>query len=169
MAIKYFLKELVNNPVLDSKGKRIQFEAFGGETGLLALDDTNPDQKPLADELTKMIGTLGILSIGQAEYERVKKKTDWKTFAPQSEMLRPVKPFNPVQANPDTGSIQFQRPPGHQHTNVADGSRMAAVPAAPVTQLPPAVANGETPPPAASFKPRVGRARAAKAATPSPA
>lgn len=74
----YFLKELLGSG-FSVNGKKVPFEPLDGNQGVVALDDTKPDQKEFIDGLTKSIGKYGIVRISQEQYTQKKTQFPFKT------------------------------------------------------------------------------------------
>ncbi len=70
----YIKKELIQNPLKDSKGNPIQWDHTVDDTGVLAIDDSQESKRALAGELNARAGKLGLVVITQAEYDEFKKK-----------------------------------------------------------------------------------------------
>jgi hypothetical protein len=67
-----FGKELAGNKFL-VEGKAVPFEILEGNRGVIALDDTDPEQKKLIDALDKVVGTRGIYKITESELAEKKR------------------------------------------------------------------------------------------------
>lgn len=97
MAMQYFRKELVSNPVL-VVGKRVEWEILEGNRGVKAIDDSNPANKPELDGLTDLAikHKLGVVKIDEAEYTQ--KKTSLRRASlsgrPKQERLRALQPLS---------------------------------------------------------------------------
>lgn len=153
MGLKYFLKEIVSNPVLSRHGKQIPFEVFGGDWGGIVLDESNPSSQELIEDLNKLreARTGGIIPSNEADYGR--KKSEW--------------PYQPSASQYETALRVFQSPQPSQNPGVAAAA--SPVPVPPTTPLPnPVIVENPSPAPVVptteppkdgikNFKPRVGR------------
>lgn len=75
MATKLFFKEVMGNPVTDSKGKQIQFTPAGGDTGYIELDEVN--DAAYISELSALVGRFGIYAGTQETLDTLKKSGLW--------------------------------------------------------------------------------------------
>lgn len=149
MSIHYFRKEQANNKLIGIGGVSVPFELLAGNTGVIRLDDSNPEEAKLASLLDKVAGRQGVVRMTEKEFDDVKKKRLSVTFAPRSSAeLPPVRVFNPP-----TKSRPAQAP-----------DAVSAVAAAPTADPAPEPAVDPSAPKPA-FKPRLGRPPKIKAPT----
>ena len=170
MALHIYLKELVNNPVLDRNGRKIPFEVLGGDFGGLTVDDASNPQ--LVEDLDKMVKKRagGVMVSTEAELAEKKSLPVYKPSVSLSDPLTVFQPQRPTPLNP--------RPNPNEPAAVAE-----FVPSTvPTPTIHPLAAmdllKGATPPPAASqeppkvaveVKPRTGRIGKPPAKTAAPA
>lgn len=136
--MKYFLKEIFQNGLIDNQGKPFQFEPIGGSYGVMAVDENTAEGASIVTQLNALhnakIG--GVVPITEGEYSAKKAEFPLPVFAPNLETLR---------------VLQTQRPQMSQNGVNAAGAEpikpafeMGKVPTTP-------------PPPAPVFTPRRGR------------
>jgi hypothetical protein len=158
MGTRYFFKTNVKNPVFDLNSKPVPFERLADNCGVLALDDSIPEQAALIAALEKTI-TLrigGVVALNEAEYQAKKNDLNPATFP------KPPPPFGGIRlANLDPfGVASPARAPaatGVDAVVAAEDSSHAPTVTAPGAS--PAVADAVPAPPAG--KPRkvnLGRA-----------
>lgn len=108
MSKQYFQKESQSSRfIVSSTGKPVQFETLGGNQGVIVLDDAIPEQKVIADALTKSIGARGIVKLTEGEYRA--KKTQFPYNASAASLKRQA---NQVAAFPSADQFNPQRKPG---------------------------------------------------------
>lgn len=140
--MKYFLKEIFQNGLLDARGKPFPFTPIGGNNGLAEIDETTPDGADLVNQLTALhnarIG--GIVPMSEGEYRAKKAAYPLLPSAPMSTPLR---------------VLQTQRPQtGEKREPVAVGD---GVPVSPFNPGRAPIVPTEAPPPAPEFVPRRGK------------
>lgn len=80
--MRYFKKALVSqNQVKTRHGKTIAWEVLPGNTGIIALDET--EKAELIEDLDKIVGTRGVVPITEAGYEELKKNRQSYKSAPK--------------------------------------------------------------------------------------
>jgi hypothetical protein len=142
--MKYFLKEIFQNGLLDANGKPFPFEPIGGNNGVAAIDETTPAGQDLVNQLTALhrarIG--GIVPMTEGEYSAKKAAYPLEQSAPMSTPLR---------------VLQVQRPlTNPKNAPVVEGDGKPVAPWTP-PQTPAAQAPTQPPPPAPEFIPRRGK------------
>lgn len=70
--MKYFLKEIIQNPVIGPENKAVNFERLADNFGIIAVEDSDPTARWLEDCSKRNI--LGVRAITEAQYEDYKKK-----------------------------------------------------------------------------------------------
>lgn len=137
----FFNKEIVSNTFIVA-GAPVKFEVLDGNIGVIALDETKPENKQLVEELTKNCGRFGISKLSEQQYNEKKTLQPLSQFQPRSrtnEKLRIVPTRQPT--NPFARQIHQAAPEG---AAAADNGGQQAAPSAPsVTSTVPGV-----PPPA---------------------
>lgn len=140
MAIKYFLKHNIKNPVLDSNSKPVPFERLAENFGVIALDDSAPDQVPqitaLETAIKRQMG--GVVAITEAEYLAKKKDLNPETYPkapPPFGGLR-LADMNPVLAG--AGRLQEPAPVAEAPASVPAAEVFSHAPVAEVPAESPA-------------------------------
>jgi hypothetical protein len=154
MAKKYFLKELVAQPIIATNGRPVPFELLAQDYGVIALDEDNPEQAALILDLEKAraqrIG--GIVPISESEYTQKKSSMPYQASRSRSE---------PLQAFPSRLDYRLKAAQEDAAVAVADnGNGSTASPTNPPvpTPLPPAQPPIEAAPVLpADFKPKTAR------------
>lgn len=151
MALRYFFKELVRNPIYYTDGSVVPFE-HRGDDGLLKLDEAS--QAKQINDLLEFIRRKrgGVFLISESRYEELKKNPPARVrpSSPRSASLRLaqdpqlVKPSGPLPPQP------LPRSPVSAPVARAPES-VVPVAASNLAQTVQALANGE------AFKPRVGK------------
>lgn len=144
--MKYFLKEIFQNGLLDLTGKPFPFEPIGGNNGLAAIDETTPEGANLVFQLEDLhkrrVG--GIVPMTEGEYSAKKAGYPLLPSAPM---------FTPLRV------LQVQRPQiGQKNAPVVEGDGKPVSPWTP-GQAPPGHTVPTAPPPVppVEFKPRRGK------------
>lgn len=141
MSKVFFLKELVSNPFLDTKGRRIYFEPLAQDYGVTQLD-SEADQDTIAALRAGIKNrTGGIYEITEGQYLEKKRTLPFQPFGPPSDQLR-------VFQQPG-----FKAPP--ENAPVTAEVNMPAVSAPPSNPIPNQAPQGPGATPA--IKLRVGR------------
>ncbi len=98
---RYFKKELVQNVLMDSKGRKIPFESIDGDTGLAIFNEDKPEEFDFIEALDALIGNRrgGVFAITEEEYHAEKKRLQ---STPSRRQLRPsvikaLKPLSPYR------------------------------------------------------------------------
>jgi hypothetical protein len=147
--MRHYIKEVVSNPVLDRNGKAIQWETIGQDYGILTLDENDPVQQQLIEDLDKLREqkTGGIVPCTEDEQRQKKLQYPWQPSVSPSE--------------PTLRVFQDQLKASSRKSGVAEVSQpVTAPPVQPVAvtpTMPPAAI--EEPPKVLTpkFKPRMGR------------
>lgn len=125
---KYYLKELVNQPLFLPSGAKVPFEDVGGTYGILAAEDSG-----LIAELDKAVKNHigGVMSLTKEQYDEWAKK---KETLPSSlglprprerESLGPI-PFQQLQAVRAAGAAAVVNPPMPPGPNLISSPNQSA-------------------------------------------
>lgn len=145
--MRHYIKEVVSNPVMDRNGKVIQFEVIGQDFGVLSLDENDPVQNQLIEDLDKLREqrTGGIVPCTADEKSQKKSQYPWQPSASQSEPTLRVFQDQLKTSSRKNGAVEVSHP-------------VTAPPVQPVAVTPAVQPQGEPPVvPTPKFKPRTAR------------
>ena len=90
MSLRYFKKEMFQNPVYLKSGRTLQFAFTIDNTGVVEVDDEK--ESAFAEEMKKVSGKFGISEITEAQYADLKKKQPSPQRSERSKQLRIFEP-----------------------------------------------------------------------------
>lgn len=108
--MKYFLKEIVQTPVIGPDGKPVEWERLAQSYGVIAVEDDTPTATWLEECAQKRI--LGVRKISAEEYEDYKKKLPYSPSESQSQAtLKIMEPPQIIPPRPKTPLSQEEDQP----------------------------------------------------------